>query len=287
MNFFFVDRILELVPGKQTVGLKHVTPQDTYLAARVSDKLALFPCVVGEALGQLCSWNVLKTTDFRFRPVGGVIQEIHMHAEATLGDTILLESDIEELDPENQVVRFSGRASVQGKTLLTVSNSIAPLMPLQDFNHLHQVQTDFENLMRVTEETPIDTSSTPTHLFPLHYDTILSSQAGQEIIALKNVALSTPYFADHFPKKPVLPLSLLMEYNLHLAHSFFAEATPGKILHPRAVRKVKIGNFVLPGDEVTTRITLKEQRADSIVLSFHNAVENKKVCVAEAEFGLT
>lgn len=291
MNFLFVDRILELTPGKQTVGLKHVTVNDTYLTANKDHKLSLMPCVVGEALGQLCSWNVLKTSDFCFRPVGGVIQEIQMVADAYMGDTILLESDIESLDIDNQMVTFSGRASVQGKTLLIIKNSLAPLLPLQEFNDGQRVQADFAKLYQPQVEfekqnLPINAATKP---YPIHYDKILSWQIGQEVVAQKNVSFTAPYFADHFPKKSVLPLSLLMEYNLQLAHTFIAEGITipdNKNLRPSSVRKVKIGHFVLPGDRVITRITLKEHDADRFIVNFHNTVDNKKVCVAEAEFEL-
>jgi 3-hydroxymyristoyl/3-hydroxydecanoyl-(acyl carrier protein) dehydratase len=52
------------------------------------------------------------------------------------------------------------------------------------------------------------------------------------------------------------------------------------------VRKVKIGNFVLPGDKVITKISLKQKHEKNFILQFHNSVDNKKVCVAEAEFGI-
>lgn len=285
MSFLFVDHILDLVPGKKTVGLKHVTLNDTYLT-HFENKLALRTCIIGEALGQLCSWNVLKTSDYKFRPVGGVIQEIQMHATASVGDTILLESEIETLDDD--MVSFSGRASVNDKTLLVVKNSLAPLMPLEEYNHRIKVQNDFEILYQPSAKIvyPKEKNNVPAPYYQIAYDKILSQENGKELTAQKKIASDASYFQDHFPKKPVFPLSLLMEYNLALAHTFVADTTGNKLWRPTLLKKVKIGNFVLPGDTVITRITLKEQTDTRFILNFHNAVDGKKVCVSEVEFGL-
>jgi 3-hydroxymyristoyl/3-hydroxydecanoyl-(acyl carrier protein) dehydratase len=80
---------------------------------------------------------------------------------------------------------------------------------------------------------------------------------------------------------------LLMEYNLKLAHSFITDqATEAeKQYRAIAIKRVKIGNFILPGDSVVTRITLKEQQEDRFILSMNNEVNGKKVCGAEVEFG--
>lgn len=300
MNFLFVDRILEFVPGKSITGLKHVTLNDAYLTENQDNKLTLLHSIIGEALGQLCSWYVLKSSDFALRLVGGVIEDIQMYGDAFVGDTIFLENDIEELDCENRVVRVNARASVNGKTIIIFKNGIAPLLPLEDFNNPEDIKTDFARLYRPEAhfDHPFDSETydypqvnlTPK-LFPFIYDKILSWKPGQELIAQKNVSMSAPYFADHFPKKPLFPLSIMIEHNLQLSYAFFGKdksicVPAGKVLRPVAVRKIKIGNFVQPGDSVVTRITLKEKQTDGFILNFHNMVDNKKVCVAEAEFGV-
>src|SRR5665648_731422 len=98
MNFLFVDKILDLVPGKRTLALKHVTASDDYLYLNSEGRVTLIPCIVGEALGQLCSWNVIKASDFRLRLVGGVVGAVNLLEEVYLGDTILLENTIDALD---------------------------------------------------------------------------------------------------------------------------------------------------------------------------------------------
>lgn len=279
MNFLFVDRILQLNPGHETVGLKHVTVQDAFLNKRLDGLITLQPSIVGEALGQLCSWNVLKTTDFKFRPVGGVIQEIQMFEEAVVGDAILLESNIEALDVENPLVSFSGRASVDGKTLLTVNNSLAPLLPLEEFNDINKVRMDFE---RLWHSNGVMKSVTHSAHYQFNYEKLTHDE--KKLVTKKTISPSAFYLADHFPRKPVFPLSLLIQYNLHLA---LTELYPNeKKKRVCSVRKVKIGNFVLPGDEVITKLSVKEENQDRVIIRFHNEVNTKKVCIAEAELSL-
>jgi 3-hydroxymyristoyl/3-hydroxydecanoyl-(acyl carrier protein) dehydratase len=299
MNFLFVDRILDFVPGKSITGIKHVTLSDTYFT-QTQGKFALLHSIIGEALGQLCSWYVLKSTDFQLRLVGGVIEEIQMIGDAHVGDTIFLENEIPELNCEDRFVRVNARASVKGKPILLFKNGIAPLLPLEEFNDPEDSKKDFARLYR--PEAHFDHSSDPEkfdypldnptpELAPFIYDKILSWKPGHELIAQKNISMTAPYFADHFPRKPLYPLSIMIEHNLHLSYAFFGKEMSKtiplkKCLRPIAVRKIKIGNFVQPGDSVVTRISLKEQKVDGFILSFHNTVDNKKVCVAEAEFGM-
>lgn len=281
MSFLFVDQILDLFPGGKTTGLKYVTLQDTYLT-HSGDGLTLRPSILGEALGQLCSWNVLQTTHYRFRPVGGVIQEIQLFNRPRVGDVIFLESNIENLDEDNLIVSFSGSASINGNTLFIVKNSLAPLLPLEEFNDRTEVKKNFAKLREPFCPPP----EKKTHsYYKVSYDRISIQAEGKEISANAMISAESPYFRDHFPKKPVLPLSLLMEYNLELAHLFLSDLSTK--WRPVFLRKVKIGNFVLPNDLLTTRIILKEQTEKQILLNFHNSVNGKKVCVGEAEFGLS
>ena len=47
---------------------------------------------------------------------------------------------------------------------------------------------------------------------------------GISLIAEKRVTRAAPYFPDHFPNKPVLPMTVLLECKLNLAREFIARA---------------------------------------------------------------
>lgn len=284
MRFLFVDKILKLNQGCETIGSKKITLADTFFHKDKEERFALFPCIIGEALGQLCSWNVLKSSGFRYRPVGGVVKEIEIAGYAYLGDEVLLESHIETLDHENAMVSFNGQASVNDNIILKINHSLAPLLPLEEFNHLDQVKADFENLINLNKRhwmpdpsLTLGSGMTTGNLYQAKYDNIIS-QLPNEIIGEKNIIQNAPYFSTHFPKKPVFPLSLLMEYNLQLA----AQLVPDKTWQPISMRRIKIGNFILPGDKVITRIA----QVQNHIYKIFNEVGNKKVCTAEVEFGV-
>jgi 3-hydroxymyristoyl/3-hydroxydecanoyl-(acyl carrier protein) dehydratase len=292
MNFLFVDKILELVPGQKTIALKHITATDSYLIPDTQNKPSIMSCIIGEALGQLCSWNVIKSSDFRFRLIGGVVGEVKIMQDAYLGDTVVLENYIDVLDLDNQVVSFSGIAKVDDKPILTVENGLGPLLPVADFGSVEIVKKEFANLYRpgavplLSEAQHVETSVS-YHAHLIAFDKILAWEKGARVIAQKNISLTAPYFADHFPQKPVLPLSLLMECNMQLGYQFLADMQPdvsAKRFRVTSVRRIKMSDFVQPGDSVTTILTLKECTPTHFVLNFSSKVGDKRVCVAEAEY---
>src|ERR1700730_11695059 len=146
MNFLFVDKILSLEPGKKTVGLKQVTASDEYLYYNHQGNLAINPSIIAEALGQLGSWNVIKTSDFNFRILGGVVEEINALEDVLVGDTILLETTIDSLDLEGKTVQFHGTAYVRENPVLQMKNCLVPLFPLEELNDIGKVKKEFLHL---------------------------------------------------------------------------------------------------------------------------------------------
>jgi 3-hydroxyacyl-[acyl-carrier-protein] dehydratase len=50
------------------------------------------------------------------------------------------------------------------------------------------------------------------HRYPfLMIDRVLSCEPGVKVVALKNVTINEPYFAGHFPRRPVMPGVLIIE----------------------------------------------------------------------------
>ncbi|MFN9368318.1 MAG: 3-hydroxyacyl-ACP dehydratase FabZ family protein [Planctomycetia bacterium] len=99
-------------------------------------------------------------------------------------------------------------------------------------------------------------------------DRVLSIDPGKSITAVKTVALSEEYLADHFPRFPVLPGVLMLEamtqaaaWTIRLGEDF-----AHSIVVLRSAKNVKYGDFAEPGrvltvtaevlgqDETTTRI---------------------------------
>lgn len=95
-------------------------------------------------------------------------------------------------------------------------------------------------------------------------DTIRSYEPNVSLTAVKNVALSEEYLADHFPEFPVLPGVFMLEaatqagaWLLRLSENF-----AHSIISLREARNVKYADFVQPGQslEVTVSMVKKDDR---------------------------
>lgn len=290
MNFLFVDRILAMDPGKQAVALKHVAASDAYLFKNHQNQTALYSCIIGEAIGQLCSWNVIQGTNYDLRLIGGVVGEVILHNDPLLGETVILENTIEVLDTENKVCHFHGTARVGDKLILELKDGLGPIMSVAEFGSVDNVKKEYQHLYRpgvvpIIPEGQAITKNIAINTTFLEYDRIIEWRKGEAVVAQKNISLTAPYFHDHFPRRPILPVTLMIQSNLLLGHEFLSELIePNQRLQPVAVRRVKMNDFVPPGTIIMTTVQLKKRELNSFTLSFRSEAEGKRVCVCEAEF---
>lgn len=297
MSFLFVDRILRMDEGRFIQGIKQVTLSDAYLCPSWNDKTAnawvLMSSIIGETLGQLGAWCAMHANGFTLRPVAGVVSAVHIHDEVNVGETLFLETTIDALD--EAAVEYHSLATVNGRTIFTIESALGPMLPMEDFIDPLEVKAQFAKIYRIGENPPhpnfppcggkLGWGVTPTHIA---FDTILECQPGKQMTAQKSFSLSAPYVPDHFPRKPVLPLTILLEAKLQLSASFLAASfEDGKDFRPVTVRKIKMSGFVQPGDSVMTTIRLKEKTEEQIIISYHTEMYGKRVCMAEAVFKKT
>src|SRR5581483_7470571 len=113
MRFLFVDRILELIPGKSIKGVKHITCDDFYLSRDKDNRYFLISPLVGETLGQLAAWNVMFNNDFTKRPVAGIAASAKLIRHVYVGETLFLESIIDHVD--ETVVQYHSVAKVNNE----------------------------------------------------------------------------------------------------------------------------------------------------------------------------
>lgn len=293
MNFLFIDRIIELEPGKRAVGIKHVTSADTYLGvARDGKRSVLLTSIVGEALGQLGAWAAMRAHDFKLRPVAGRVGKVCILDEVFVGDTLLLETVIDSLSEDR--VFYHGTARVNDTVVYTIEDALGPVLPMNDFIDEAVVRQQFDMIYR-PDEKPIAYASQKslgteniTAFSGVDFDHILEWDEEGRVVAQKNVSFNAPYFADHFPRKPVLPLTLFLQAKLRLACLFLrntlgeSEASQFRF---SSVSNVKMTRFVQPGATVVTTMTVAEQSADRVRFKYSSHLGNKKrICVATAEF---
>ncbi|KTD45678.1 (3R)-hydroxymyristoyl-ACP dehydratase [Legionella rubrilucens] len=285
MRFLFVDRILELVPGEWVRGVKHVTCDDAYLVQDEEGRLCLASSLIGETLGQLAAWNVMAMNQFTARPVAGVVASARPLKPAYVGDTLLLESFIERLDESS--VQYHSKASVNGEVIFTVEGALGPLLPMDLFISEGEVRAQFAEINRPGEWQPSEAnpcavparSVTPTAC--MGFDRILSSVPGVECVAEKLISRSASYFPDHFPRKPVLPMTVLLECKLNLSREFLAQADFPVTYRVVELRKIKMSDFVQPGDRLLCYLKVKYRDEQQLILSYRSEVDGRRVCVLE------
>ena len=290
MRFLFVDRILELSPTKFVRGIKHITRDDAYLCHDERGALCFIPSLIGEALGQLAAWNVMVSNDFTRRPVAGLASSAHLYRPAYVGETLLLESFIDSLD--ETAVQYHSIARVAVEVVFTIDGALGPLLPMADFIDPIEVRRQFTEIDRpgdcssaslppAENASSIEIETTSPRVAPMLFDRILSSEPGVRLCAEKRVTRAAPYFPDHFPNKPVLPMTVLLECKLNLAREFIARASFAKQYQVSEMRNIKMNGFVSPGEVVVSSLTVKRHDADALILSYRSEVGGKRVCVLD------
>lgn len=286
MRFLFVDRVLHSVKGEWIQGIKHITPDDYYLTLTDSGMHQFMPSLIGETLGQLAAWNVMDAIDFAKRPVAGVVANVTVHRPAYVGETLFLESYIDSLD--DVAVQYHSVARVDEDIVFTIDGALGPLLPMDDFIGQGEVRRQFAEINRpiASPLVPLEhfeciPSVRSLNVFTPSFDAILTSEPGVQLSAIKRISRSSPYFADHFPNKPVLPMTVLLECKLNLASEFIKRAQFKQSYQVKEMRRIKMNEFVYPGDVVNCQVSVKRQDDNELVLSFRSEVDGKRVCVME------
>ena len=290
MRFLFVDRIVQLSPGEWIRGVKHVTRDDVYLTVDAQGKPCFIPSLIGETLGQLAAWNVMQHNEFTLRPVAGVVSCAKLHRPAYVGETLLLESYIEVVD--DRAVQYHSVARVGEELIFSIEGALGPLLPMADFISSEEIRRQFAEIYYpgdwdiiskvIPESINSDLDNRPAStVAPMLFDRVLSCEAGISLVAEKRVTKAAAYFPDHFPNKPVLPMTVLLECKLNLAQEFIARAGYTSNYQVSEFRKIKMNEFVLPGDVVVCHVKVKQQTDEELILTYRSEVDGKRVCVVD------
>jgi 3-hydroxymyristoyl/3-hydroxydecanoyl-(acyl carrier protein) dehydratase len=241
--FTFVNRITSVKVGQQVRGMYQIPPA-----------LSDFPLsLVGEAVGQLAAWSAIAAVDFKCRPVAGIAAKIEMLNPIKPGDELELAADLDSVDAE--AVSYGGVATVRGKPILRLEHCVGPMVPLEDFDDPNALRDHF---------TLLCNTGTSEHAFqgvPSVIPQRIAGEAGKWARASIQVPESAPFFADHFPRRPVFPGTLLMHANLQLAGALAAELPASAAGSPwaiRSVQDVKLRAFTPPGELLESEVKLVE-----------------------------
>ena len=233
--YSFVDRILAHGPGA-TVRGRYTVPAH---ATRFPASLA------AEALGQLAAWAAMSALDFRLRPVAGLAGETRFGRSFGPGDTLDLEVDLESATDSD--VAYSGRALVSGEIALVLEHALGPMLPVSDFDDPGALRADFATLT---------TTGAPPGRFagvPLPDLAIDELKPGRRAKGTLAIPVEAPYFADHFPRRPVFPATLLMD-----ALGLLATTAAGENARVAGMQDVKVRVFMPPGETLAVTVDLAD-----------------------------
>ncbi|MXW67832.1 MAG: 3-hydroxyacyl-ACP dehydratase FabZ [Gemmatimonadales bacterium] len=102
------------------------------------------------------------------------------------------------------------------------------------------------------------------HRYPmLLVDRVLEIEPGQRIVGLKNVSANEPFFAGHFPGRPVMPGVLIIEALAQCGGVLLMSGLQNpedKVIYFLSVDGVKFRRPVIPGDQLVLELDLVQGR---------------------------
>jgi 3-hydroxymyristoyl/3-hydroxydecanoyl-(acyl carrier protein) dehydratase len=270
--FSFVNRISSVSIGQRIRGTYQIPPG-----------LTDFPLsLAGEAVGQLAAWSAIAAVNFERRPVAGIASKIELLNSIHPGDELELSADLESVDAE--AVSYGGVASVRGTPVLRLEHCVGPMVALEHFDDPQALRDRFAFLCA---------SGTTENAFegvPSVLPQRVAGETGKWIRATIQVPDSAPFFADHFPRRPVFPGTLLMHANLHLAATLAAEIPGNHAGTPalpaiRSVHDVKLRAFTPPGELLESEARVIEEDGKNPIISLETRkgkrlIGTARVCLA-------
>jgi 3-hydroxymyristoyl/3-hydroxydecanoyl-(acyl carrier protein) dehydratase len=236
VSFLFVHRITEL-------DSQHARGE----LCCASDAADLPVWVAIEAIGQLACWIAAARSDFTTRPVAAVVREgrIPRGMGTAAAARVVLEAQLERVD--RRAVLYGGRALADGLEIAGLGGCVGPTLPLDSFDDPAAVRARFAALRAgSTGLPPLSPADLPA---PDLRDLTIRGTTGRADLWVPTAA---PFFADHFPRQPVYPASLLAAAQNELAKRVAASVfdVPPEDVAPTLIADFKVRAFSPPGQRL-------------------------------------
>lgn len=229
-----------------------------------------------EAIGQLAAWIAMVRTEFVSRPVAALAGEVMLDPTPRIDATpVELEAHIERFD--GRAILYRGSATIHGHTVGRVARCVGPLLPMELFDDPEAVRRRLAALRDGVAPTRAEPPGPP----PLEALTI----DGTRRAARLHVPADAPYFADHFPRRPVFPATLLAAALDTLAAPTARAALGGDTaVQLGVVHDLKVRAFSEPGQELMLGAE-SEAPADGVVtVRVHAASGGKRSATARFDY---
>ena len=268
--FTFVNRITALQPGISARGNYFIPPH-----------IENFPqSLVAEAIGQLAAWAAMSAVDFKRRPLAGIAGMIELLSPVRPGQILELSAELESVDDE--AAAYHGSASADGITVIQLQNCVGPMLPVEEFDDPNALREHFAVLCGIGS-THGGFSGIP----PLEF-VRSGGEPGQSARASVKIPAAAPFFADHFPRRPVFPGALLMNQNVQFAAAFAAEipVPAGSHWDLRTISDLKLRAFISPGEQLELEAKIAVRTENSITVIVETRKEKKLAGSVRVTFAL-
>jgi 3-hydroxymyristoyl/3-hydroxydecanoyl-(acyl carrier protein) dehydratase len=213
-------------------------------------------------VGQLAAWAAMAKMDFARRPVAGLAGEFELLHPIRPGQRLELTADLDTVEAD--AAAYGGSVLVDGIQVIRLSHCVGPMLAVEEFDDPAALRARFEVLCN-GGATPGGFGGLPA--FPLAR---VGGEAGQSVAATLQVPTQANFFADHFPRRPVFPGTLLMNASLELAALLAKElAAPasGVAWGLRGVSDVKLRAFTPPGEVLDIEARLHQRSAAAAMVN--------------------
>lgn len=120
----------------------------------------------------------------------------------------------------------------------------------------------------------------------LMIDRVVEMVQRKSAVGIKNVTIDEPFFAGHFPSRPIFPGVLIIEAMAQTAGVLvvesLGEASRGKLVYFMTIENARFRKPVVPGDQI--RLEVRVQRRRGPVWKFIGDAKVDGQTVAEATY---
>ena len=268
--FSFVDRIHSIQPGVRIRG-----------SYAIPSGIGSFPTsLVAEAVGQLAAWAAMAAVDFKYRPVAGLAGSIEILSRVRPGQALELAAEIETVDTE--AAAYGGTAQADGVPVIRLQHCVGPMIAIEEFDDPQALRGRFA-LIQGAGAVPGAFGGLPFFAFNL-----TDGDPGQTLRATLQVPSAGPFFADHFPRRPVFPGTLLMDANFEVAAALAAQLPApvnGGSWVLRGVGGVKLRAFTPPGDFLDLEARLHQLSPEAATVVVETRKGQRVISGARVRFG--